>query len=116
MMPGTSLCSKTRWRSLAPDATTNPFARILKRSVPRYQVGRKGVVADPDLHRTVLRRIAGFTRQNEWAVAGVCPAGLRGAEGNQEYFVHILTASSATGAADPDALIERAIAGHGTSS
>jgi len=60
--------------------------------VGKDQVGRRGVVRDRTLHRAVLGRIASFIQRQGWAIAGVCPAGLRGAEGNQEYFLHMLTA------------------------
>ena len=77
--------------------------------VGRNQVGRKGVVRDRSLHREVLRRIVNFAGLQGWTVAGVCPAGLRGAEGNQEYFVHIVTGPPAGDSANHEALIEAAI-------
>ena len=57
--------------------------------VGKGQVGRGGLVRDRDLHREVLQRLAGLARKNGWSCVGVCPAGLRGAGGNQEYFIHL---------------------------
>lgn len=58
--------------------------------VGKGQVGRKGLVRDRRLHRKVLERIVRFAQQSGWSVKGVCAAGLPGAQGNQEYFVHVV--------------------------
>ena len=57
--------------------------------VGKGQVGRGGLVRDPALHRDVLDRLVRFVDDQEWSCLGVCPAGLRGATGNQEYFLHV---------------------------
>ena len=57
--------------------------------VGKGQVGRGGLVKDPALHRDVLTRLARFAEGRGWACRDVCPAGLRGATGNQEYFLHM---------------------------
>ncbi len=56
--------------------------------VGKGQVGPKGLVRDRKLHRQVLERIVRFAQRSGWSVEGVCAAGLPGAQGNQEYFVH----------------------------
>ncbi len=61
--------------------------------VGKEHVGRKGLVRDLALHRDVLCRIARFVERGDWTIRGICPAGLRGAQGNQEYFMHIGKAS-----------------------
>lgn len=57
--------------------------------VGKHQVGRGGLVRDPSLHGEVLRRLTAFAHTARWSCRGICPAGLRGAEGNQEYFLHL---------------------------
>ncbi len=58
--------------------------------VGRGAVGRGGVVRDASLHRGVLQAIARLSSSRGWGLAGILPAALRGAEGNQEFFVHVL--------------------------
>ncbi len=55
--------------------------------VGRGQVGKHGVVRDPDLHRSALLRVAGSARETGFQVRGVAPSRLRGPEGNREYFL-----------------------------
>jgi 23S rRNA (cytidine1920-2'-O)/16S rRNA (cytidine1409-2'-O)-methyltransferase len=57
--------------------------------VGRAQVGRGGIVRDRELHRRVLGEIAIFAGSLGWGVAGVAAAAIPGAEGNQEYFLHL---------------------------
>ncbi|ANM28770.1 hypothetical protein ABI59_02815 [Acidobacteria bacterium Mor1] len=57
--------------------------------VDRAQVGRKGIVRDPALHRRVLVGLGNFAAEQGWSVGHVLPSGLRGAQGNQEFFLHI---------------------------
>ncbi|NIM01518.1 MAG: TlyA family rRNA (cytidine-2'-O)-methyltransferase [Acidobacteria bacterium] len=58
--------------------------------VGREHVGRKGLVRDLERHREVLVRLVRFVLRGGWSVRGIRPAGLKGAQGNQEYFVHIV--------------------------
>jgi 23S rRNA (cytidine1920-2'-O)/16S rRNA (cytidine1409-2'-O)-methyltransferase len=51
------------------------------------QVGRGGIVRDPGLHAAVLGGLTGFLRQHGWGVRGIGAAAVRGAAGNQEFFV-----------------------------
>jgi len=57
--------------------------------VGRGQVGRGGIVRDVGQHRRVLEAIARRSGQCGWGLRGFCAAAIRGAEGNQEYFVHL---------------------------
>ncbi len=57
--------------------------------VGRREVGRGGLVRSPVLHEKVLRRIVAQAVDHEWGVAGVAASTLRGAEGNQEFFLHL---------------------------
>jgi len=77
--------------------------------VGKEQVGRKGLVRDRGLHRQVLQRIVRFTHQCGASVRGVCPAGLTGATGNQEYFLHTVIGTGAPPASDWQDWIDAAI-------
>jgi len=59
--------------------------------VRRGQVGKKGVVRNPDLHREVLLRVAGELQ----ATCGLMPRGvtaspITGPKGNREFFLHLV--------------------------
>ena len=58
--------------------------------VGRGQVGRGGIVREVALHREVLETMARFVEARGWGLAGLCASVLRGAHGNQEYFLHIV--------------------------
>lgn len=53
----------------------------------RQQVGKKGVVRDPAVHRDVIVRILSFARSAGFAVKGLDFSPIRGPEGNIEYLV-----------------------------
>lgn len=56
----------------------------------RSQVGKKGIIRDAVVHRTVLVEIAGFLlNEARLEVYGVSPSGLRGVRGNREFFYHV---------------------------
>ncbi len=65
--------------------------------VGRRQVGRGGIVRDRSLHAGVLGSLYEFATARGWGVANACAAALRGAEGNQEYLMHLLPAASGMG-------------------
>jgi len=77
--------------------------------VGKEQVGRKGLVRDRGLHRQVLERIARFAHHCGASVRGVCPAGLTGATGNQEYFIHTVLGKRCAPASDWQGWIDAAI-------
>ena len=55
--------------------------------VGRGQVGKGGIVRDPELHRMACRRVAeaaGFLGFK----SGIMESPVRGAEGNQEFLLH----------------------------
>ncbi|MCX5830825.1 MAG: TlyA family RNA methyltransferase [Deltaproteobacteria bacterium] len=56
--------------------------------VGKNEVGRRGVVNDPALHRRVIEEITGFCQENDLEVAGVCESKLAGPAGNKEFFIH----------------------------
>lgn len=56
----------------------------------RRQVGKKGIIRDPEVHREVLRGIVLYLIEGlGLPVIGVCRSKVPGAGGNAEFFVHI---------------------------
>ncbi len=76
----------------------------------RFRVARGGVVRDPALHLQSLRDVA-WAAQHElaYAVRGACASPLEGAEGNREFFLHLLREGPALGAEPFDAMMTRAV-------
>jgi 23S rRNA (cytidine1920-2'-O)/16S rRNA (cytidine1409-2'-O)-methyltransferase len=54
----------------------------------RGDIGKGGIVRDPQLHRKAIERAEAAAHAAGLAVLGVKPSHLTGAEGNQEFFVH----------------------------
>jgi 23S rRNA (cytidine1920-2'-O)/16S rRNA (cytidine1409-2'-O)-methyltransferase len=77
----------------APLALTAPQARLVALIKPQFevgpsQVGKGGIVRDPDLHREVCARIVAWLgRQPGWTVIGVTDSPITGADGNREFLV-----------------------------
>jgi 23S rRNA (cytidine1920-2'-O)/16S rRNA (cytidine1409-2'-O)-methyltransferase len=61
--------------------------------LPRTEVGAGGVVRDDSLVEHFLASFRGWCEANGYRVVGQAPAGLRGADGNQEYFLHLVPAN-----------------------
>ena len=70
-----------------------PGARVIALIKPQFEVGKDrvgkgGVVRDPNLHREVCDRIAGWLDGlEEWRVLGLTESPIRGAEGNTEFLI-----------------------------
>lgn len=73
--------------------------------VGKGQVGKGGVVREPDQHRAVLGRLARFAILHGWHVLGVMASPLLGPKGNREFFLHL--SRQGRTAAELDALIAR---------
>ena len=77
----------------APLALAAPTARLVALIKPQFevgpsQVGKGGIVRDPDLHRQVCARIADWLgRQPGWTVIGVTDSPITGADGNREFLI-----------------------------
>lgn len=58
---------------------------------PQFEVGKeavgKGVVTDPYLHFNSIEKVANACQDIGWSMVGVCPSGLKGPKGNQEFFL-----------------------------
>ena len=58
--------------------------------VGRLQVGRGGIVRDPELHLQALSDVAAFAQAAGYAVRGACASPVTGATGNREFFLHLV--------------------------
>ena len=56
----------------------------------RDEVGKGGVIRDPEVHRRVLREIAEAALAWPALVVGVVDSGLPGPKGNREFFLHLV--------------------------
>lgn len=73
----------------------------------RRQVGKGGVVRDPDIHRQVLTDLLTWATVQGWGLCGLLPSPLRGPAGNVEFLAHLkLGASSAL---EVSVAVERAL-------
>ena len=98
-LPAALRCAAPGWRALAlvkPQFEAGPA-----------DVGKGGVVRDPDVHRRVLRDAV--ARAPSWGahVLDVVDSGLPGPKGNREFFLYL--AAEPSGAALDDARIESAV-------
>jgi len=57
--------------------------------VGRAQVGKRGVVRDPSLHRKVIQDLEGFFSNLGWGVMGHITSPLLGPKGNKEFLVYL---------------------------
>jgi 23S rRNA (cytidine1920-2'-O)/16S rRNA (cytidine1409-2'-O)-methyltransferase len=69
--------------------------------VGRFQVGRGGIVTDRSLHLQALREVAKEAQRLGYAVRGACSSPVPGAEGNREFFLHLVPGGDTLG---PDEL------------
>ncbi len=76
----------------------------------RADVGKGGVVRDPDVHRRVLRAVAGTVPEWGAHVAGVVDSGLPGPKGNREFFLHLLDGERGPQPDELESWIDRAVA------
>jgi 23S rRNA (cytidine1920-2'-O)/16S rRNA (cytidine1409-2'-O)-methyltransferase len=71
-----------------------PAAEVVALFKPQFQVGRAevgkgGIVRDPEAIEAALRRMRDWCAANGYSVQGEAPSELTGAEGNQEIFLHL---------------------------
>ncbi len=55
----------------------------------RENVGKKGVVKDPQVHEKVVKEIVGFCRSISFAPIGLTYSPIKGPEGNIEYLLYL---------------------------
>ncbi|MFQ5718466.1 MAG: TlyA family RNA methyltransferase [Acidobacteriota bacterium] len=76
-------------------ATLPGLHRVLGLVKPQFEVGRAsvgrgGIVRDPALHVDAMEQVAAAAAALGWGTAGVSPSPLAGAEGNREFFLHLV--------------------------
>jgi 23S rRNA (cytidine1920-2'-O)/16S rRNA (cytidine1409-2'-O)-methyltransferase len=55
----------------------------------RKDVGRGGIVREPELHEKAQQKIVNFVEETDYRVAGLVPSAITGTDGNQEFFICI---------------------------
>jgi 23S rRNA (cytidine1920-2'-O)/16S rRNA (cytidine1409-2'-O)-methyltransferase len=55
----------------------------------REQVGKHGLVTDPAVHQEVIERVTEHARASGLMRIAMAPSALKGATGNQEFFLHL---------------------------
>ena len=73
---------------LKPDGTILPLIKP-QFELQRSEVGKGGIVRDPHLQQKAQDKIVAFVNDLEQVVAGIAPAAIKGADGNQEFFACI---------------------------
>ena len=69
-----------------------PDARLLALIKPQFEarreeVGKGGVIRDPDVHSRVCNEVADWLRGKNWQVAGIETSPITGPEGNVEFLI-----------------------------
>jgi 23S rRNA (cytidine1920-2'-O)/16S rRNA (cytidine1409-2'-O)-methyltransferase len=77
--------------------------------VGRLQVGRGGIVRDPELHLQALRDVAGFAQAAGYAVRAACASPVTGATGNREFFLHLVPGGEPLAAGALESVLRKAV-------
>ena len=72
----------------------------------RGNVGKKGVVRDPEVHEKVIREVVAYSREIGFFPTGLTFSPIKGPEGNIEYLVRLVQSENG-----PDAATEEKISG-----
>jgi 23S rRNA (cytidine1920-2'-O)/16S rRNA (cytidine1409-2'-O)-methyltransferase len=75
----------------------------------REEVGRGGVIRDPEIHRRVLREVAEAAFAWPAQLLGVVDSGLPGPKGNREFFLHLVQREDPSLPDELDDWIEHAV-------
>ena len=76
----------------------------------RENVGKKGVVRDPAVHRQVLTDFLAFAAEQQFDVLGMSFSPIRGPEGNIEYLAHLSCCPGNTPAPDIAQIVQASYA------
>jgi 23S rRNA (cytidine1920-2'-O)/16S rRNA (cytidine1409-2'-O)-methyltransferase len=73
--------------------------RILALIKPQFevgkdQVGKGGVVKDPDLHQSVIEELSAFFSNTGFKIGPVIPSPILGPKGNKEFIIYLTMSSS----------------------
>ena len=74
----------------------------------RGQVGKGGVVRDPEIHKEVINKVLGMARDNGFGLLGLTYSPIKGPKGNIEYLMYIRSNSDDEIAADVPAVVAEA--------
>jgi len=93
---------------LAPGACTLVLVKP-QFEVGRLQVGRGGIVRDPELQLQALRDVAAFAQGAGYGVRGACASPVTGATGNREFFLHLVPGGEAQAPGTLEPLLRKAV-------
>lgn len=96
----------TAARLLEPGGICLPLIKPQFEAGPK-EVGKGGVVRDPEVHRRVLREVLTGAGEHGFGVLGATASPLRGPAGNVEFLAHLALGAPAN---DIDPVVERALA------
>ncbi|MBO8154835.1 MAG: TlyA family RNA methyltransferase [Bacillaceae bacterium] len=68
----------------------------------REQVGKKGIVRDPDIHIEVIQKIMAFAVEHGFHVHHLTYSPITGGDGNIEFLIHLTVADEEEGIISPD--------------
>ena len=76
----------------APLKLVGPGAKLVALVKPQFEAGREdvgkgGVVRDPEVHERVCAQAKGWVESQGWTVLGVTPSPITGPEGNIEFLL-----------------------------
>lgn len=71
----------------------------------REEVGKKGVVRDPDVHLSVINSVLGFAGEVGLSVMGLDYSPIKGPEGNIEYICYMKNGDFPGSEIDPEAVV-----------
>jgi len=77
--------------------------------VGRGQVGKGGLVKDAALHRQAVLEVAEASQRLGFGVRGACPSPVTGAEGNREFFLHLVAGAAAMPADELEGVVRKAV-------
>ncbi len=77
-----------------PVAAAFPAKEIICLIKPQFeaapeQIGKRGVIRDPDVHHEVLKKIMSFASQLSYRIAGLTHSPIKGPKGNIEYLLYL---------------------------
>ncbi len=75
----------------------------------RREVGRGGIVKDPERHERAVSEVAQAAQEIAFAVRGACPSPLPGSEGNREFFLHLAPGGPPLGKDALAAVVRKAV-------
>lgn len=76
----------------SPLGLARPGALLLALVKPQFEaeraeIGKKGVIRDPDIHQRICTQAEEWVRSQGWTVLGVTPSPITGPEGNIEFLL-----------------------------